>query len=107
VYLKLLIAFGIIGAKQYLSGLKHLKIRGRSSYLIKGRKLRRSIVLAISLQALLHLHREVLHRAFLPAANHLNQGLARRLRWRRWSLLLGAESGAGENGEDNKNSSAK
>src|ERR1700740_155554 len=101
MYLKLLITFGIIRAQQDLPGLKDLKIRGRRPYLIKGRKLRRRIVLSVCLQALLHLDRQVLHYAVLAATNHFNQGLARRLRWRRLSLWLRTESGAAEKGENN------
>src|SRR5438132_963628 len=94
-------------AEQYLPGLKDLKIRGRSPYLIKGRKLRRGIALAVSLQALLHLQGEVLHCALLAATDHFNQGLARRLRWRRLGLWLCVKSGAGEKGENNNDKSAK
>src|SRR5260221_5817434 len=94
-------------AEQYLPGLKDLKIRGRSPYLIKGRKLRRGIALAVSLHALLHLQGEMFHYTLLAPADHFNQGLARRLRWRRLGLWLCVKSGAGENREKNKDSSAK
>jgi len=63
--------------------------------------------LAAFLEALLHLDSEVFHCTLMAAVNHLDQRLTGSLWRRRWGWCLGAESGAGEKDEDNKDSSAK